>query len=197
MFPENLGRVERGGLERCQQRHACNVYCQCHGLVHRKDAPGDRLSVAGEDGSTVCDKHFQRSQAVQAGGRARSPDRVRDEHEPFRRQCGYERDQRGVYVDAVSDDLERDALVSESCSDGARPAVVDRRHCVEKVRGVACSGIKGQLGRRIIGVGVTDRDDDAGRSSRGDQVERTFELRRDRHEPNRPVAVGHQVVKLG
>ena len=123
--------------------------------------PATVSCVAGQDGATVCDQHLQRAQAVQAGGRPRSPDRVGDKHEPFRCQRGYERDQRGVYVDAVGDDLERDPLVSESCSDRARPAVVDRRHGVEQVGGVACSGVEGELRRRIVGVGVTDRDDDA------------------------------------
>jgi hypothetical protein len=47
MFPEDLGWVERGSIEGCEQGHTCHVYCHRHGFVHRQDAPRNRLGVAG------------------------------------------------------------------------------------------------------------------------------------------------------
>ena len=65
-------------------------------------------------------------------------DRVGDKHEPFRRQVATSAISAGD-VDAVAM-ISRETRSSPRAAAAGPATVVDRRHGVEKVGGVACSG---------------------------------------------------------
>ena len=67
-----------------------------------------------------------------------------------------------MHVDAVVDDLDRDARGARRGGDGSGRAVVDAVHAVEGMRQDARTGVERGQRLREVGSGVSDGDGHAG-----------------------------------
>ena len=107
--------------------------------------------------------------------------RVGDEGDPSGRARERECDDVGVHMGAVGDDLERHAVVAHRGDDGARGAVVDAGHAVERVREDRRPGVERRPGLLLRGRRVADGDRDARRDELGCRIEAAREFGRERH----------------
>lgn len=77
--------------------------------------------------------------------------------------CGVEDElqQAWVYVNAIGNELEHDAFISEGRHHGARCSVMYRGHRIEGVCEQSGATLEGSSGALEVGFGVTNRNDDA------------------------------------
>jgi hypothetical protein len=89
-------------------------------------------------------------------------------------------------VDAVQDDLDDDVVAGECRADDAGIAMPERAHRIEEVGHCADAGVERRIRVARGRVGVAARDRDLVPEERLDERVGARELRRERHEPDRP-----------
>ena len=87
-------------------------------------------------------------------------------------------------VNAVADDFRSQRLALENRGREARLAVVERRHPIEKVRGMPGASVDPLQRLFVGGAGVPQRDRDSLCGQLADQIDGAVDLRCDGHDPD-------------
>ena len=131
-------------------------------------------------GEPVPHADVERAEAVVAVVRTRRGHRIRHQGDAAGRLLEQQARDIGVHVLAVEDELERHPLVLERGDDRSGRAVMDAGHGIEGMRQHARPGIERGMGLLGGGLGMPDRDDDAGVDELRDRLERSRQLRGER-----------------
>ena len=154
-----------------------------HGLRHRQRAACQDAVLAPDD--VVGDDDLGLSERVRAVAEPRARDRVGHERDPSSGDLPEEPNDVRVEVDSVHDRLDDDVRPNERGADDPGVPVRERAHRVEDMRHGAGAAVEGCVRLDCRRIAVPERDGDAACMKLVDQLERTRQLGRQGHEPDR------------
>src|SRR6185437_7272493 len=184
---EHTGRIAAGGIDGPREFRTRDRLQSCDRAVHRQDRACKRLlacrEVALQKAPAIGNRYFQPAEQVIAIGHPRRGDAVGDEDcVVFTLRVPPEPRKLRRNVDAIAYQFGVQFVIVQHHACNARLAVVELSHRVEGVRCTHRTRSDSRAGLRRSCVGVPDANADTLCRGVPNQIERSFRLRRNRHQ---------------